>query len=208
MHEVTTAANLIEGILNGGSPVAVFPRREIAAALETGEQAQLWLELGREEDDDIRLLSLDVTPADLEKMLDRSNGDDILLALDGYALHGLFDDPDVEAHGLRGSLAVAVVAGAIAAPAGLAAPPQTSAAKPQVSTLAAQAQVSTTAASMAQSRPLAAKPADKALVSKPASKAQVSRAQVSRAQVARAQLSKSLVVKASGLRLLKRTVSR
>ena len=222
MHELSTTANLVEGILNGGSPVAVLSRNELAAALESGEPTELWLEIGREDADDVRLMSLDVTPGDLEKMLTRSTGDDVLLALDGYALHGLFDDSDVEAHGLRGALAVAVVAGAIAAPSSLAATPQAStAASPQLSRTAAQAQVSsiaargqaTPAASRAQAsqvqsiRANAASPAAKGQVSKTSAKAQVAAAQASKAQAARAQFSRTLVVRASGLRWQSRTLS-
>jgi hypothetical protein len=217
MHELTTTANLVEGILNGGSPVAVLSRDELAAALETGEPTQLWLEIGREDAEDVRLVSLDVTRGDLEKMLSRSTGDDVLLALDGYALHGLFDDPDVEAHGLRGALAVAVVAGAIAAPSSIAATPQaTTAASPQLSSAAAQAQVSSTAA-----RGQAMPAASRAQVSQvqsirgkargQVSKTQVSKtqvsAQVSKAQASRAQLSRTLVVRASGLRWTGRPLS-
>ena len=213
MHELSTTANLVEGILNGGSPVAVLSRNELAAALESGEPTELWLEIGREDADDVRLMSLDVTPGDLEKMLTRSTGDDVLLALDGYALHGLFEDSDVEAHGLRG---------AIAAPSSLAATPQAStAASPQLSRTAAQAQVSsiaargqaTPAASRAQAsqvqsiRANAASPAAKGQVSKTSAKAQVAAAQASKAQAARAQLSRTLVVRASGLRWQSRTPS-
>ena len=122
MEDLRTSANLIEAFENG-NPVAVLPRRDLDEMFESGEPAQLWLELGREEDDDVRLLSVDLSTADIEQMLERSTGEDVLLALDGSALQGLFDDAEVEAHGLRSALAVAVVAGAIAAPAATAANP-------------------------------------------------------------------------------------
>jgi len=215
MEDLRTSANLIEAFENG-NPVAVLARNELDEMLAAGEPAQLWLELGREEDDDIRLLSVDLSAADIEQMLGRSTGDDVLLALDGYALHGLFDDPEVEAHGLRGALAIAVVAGAIAAPAGVAANPLVSTASNQVAASSRAQAVSPAAAQVsAASRAQAAKPAAKAQVSqaasralaaKPAAKALGSKAQVSRAQVSKAaskpQLSKTLVIKASGLRLL------
>jgi hypothetical protein len=216
MDDLRTTANLIDAFENG-NPVAVLSRRELDDMLATGEPAQLWLELGREDDDDIRLLSVDLSTADMEQMLGRSTGDDVLLALDGYALHGLFDEADVEAHGLRGALAVAVVAGAIAAPAGMAANPLVSTASDRVAASshvqaakpAAKAQVS------AASNLAANKPASKAQAVKPATKAQVvqaasralaakpatAKAQVSKA-ASKAQFSKTLVVRASGLRLL------
>lgn len=220
MEDLRTTANLIEAFENG-NPVAVLPRGELDEMLAAGEPAQLWLELGREDDDDVRLLSVDLSTADIEQMLNRSTGDDVLLALDGYALHGLFDDTEVEAHGLRGALAIAVVAGAIAAPAGVAANPLVSTASNQVAASSRAQAVNPAAQVSAASRAQAANPASRAQAAKPAAaKAQVSKpasralsanpaaakAQVSKAQVSKAaskpQLSKSLVVKASGLRLL------
>jgi hypothetical protein len=217
MEDLRTTANLIEAFENG-NPVAVLSRRELDEMFEAGEPAQLWLELGREEDDDIRLLSVDLSTADIAQMLERSTGDDVLLALDGFALHGLFDDAEVEAHGLRGALAVAVVAGAIAAPAGMAANPLVSTASDHAAAsslaqaakpAAAKAQVSAAsnlAANNPASRAQAVKPAAKAQVSQAASRALAAKPATAKAQVsraaARAQFSKTLVVKASGLRLL------
>ena len=216
MEDLRTTANLIDAFENG-NPVAVLSRVELDEMLATGEPAQLWLELGRENDDDIRLLSVDLSTADMEQMLGRSTGDDVLLALDGYALHGLFDDADVEAHGLRGALAVAVVAGAIAAPAGMAANPLVSTASNHVATSshvqaakpAAKAQVSVAsnlAANNPASKAQVAKPATKAQVSQAASRALAAKPAAAKALVSKpaskAQFSKTLVVKASGLRLL------
>ncbi len=216
MEDLRTTANLIDAFENG-NPVAVLPRSELDEMLATGEPAQLWLELGRENDDDIRLLSVDLSTADMEQMLGRSTGDDVLLALDGYALHGLFDEAEVEAHGLRGALAVAVVAGAIAAPAGMAANPLVSTASNQVAASshvqaakpAAKAQVSA-ASNLAANRPAskaqAVKPATKAQVVQAASRALAAKPATAKAQVSKgaskAQFSKTLIVRASGLRLL------
>lgn len=216
MEELRTTANLIDAFENG-NPVAVLPRRELDEVFAAGEPAQLWLELGREGDEDVRLLSIDLTSADIEEMLGRSTGDDVLVALDGYALHGLFEDPDVEAHGLRSALAIAVVAGAVAAPAGLAANPQVSAASnPQVSAASSQVQAANPASRIQAANPAsriqAANPASRAQAANPASRIQAanpaSRAQAanpaSKAQISaasKAQLSKSLTIKASGLRL-------
>jgi hypothetical protein len=222
MEDLRTTANLLEAFENG-NPVAVLSRSELDEMFKAGAPAQLWLELGREEDDDVRLLSVDLSTADIEQMLERATGDDVLLALDGFALHGLFDDAEVEAHGLRGALAIAVVAGAIAAPAATAANPLVSTASNHVAASshvqaakpASKAQVSAAsnlAANNPASRAQAVKPqvsqaASKALAAKPAAvKAQISKAQLSKPQVskaaAKAQISKTLVIKASGLRLL------
>ena len=48
------------------------------------------------------------------------------MTLDGEAVETLFGDADVEAHGLKGAIAIAVTSAAILAPAGQAAVPQSS----------------------------------------------------------------------------------
>jgi hypothetical protein len=214
MEDLRTTANLIEAFENG-NPVAVLSRGELDDIFETGEPAQLWLELGREEDDDVRLLAVDLSTADIAQMLERSTGEDVMLALDGSALNGLFDDAEVEAHGLRGALAVAVVAGAIAAPAATAANPLVStasghlpakshlqAAKPQAAQAATNLAANNPASRAQAAKPQVSKAASRALAAKPAAaKAQISKTQVSKA-AAKAQISKTLVVKASSLRSL------
>jgi hypothetical protein len=141
MLEVTTTARLVDyAQLGEGSPyTATIERSELESALRAGRWPDLWLELGSEEE--TRKLTVEL-PEDLEAMLESWPGDEVVFAFDADDLAGLFD-PEVEAHGIRGALAVAVVAGAVAAPAGLAATPQ--AANPQV-TPQVTAQVSNLAA--------------------------------------------------------------
>jgi hypothetical protein len=173
MQEVTTTATLVEyDALEGGSPItAVLARSELEAALNADESAQLWFGLGLD-DEDTRLLTLDLDTASLEQMLRIAGGDDILVAVDGNAVAGLLDGPDVEAHGLRGAIAATVAIAAIAAPSGLAAVPQSSGAQAttQSASVAAAAQTSSLAAT-AQVSSLAAK----VQVSGVASKSQVSK---------------------------------
>lgn len=187
MQELTTTATLVEyGTFEGGSPItAILARSELEAALNTHESAQLWFELGLDGDEETTRLTLDLTPTDLEEMLRRSTGDEVSLALDGDALAGLFADPDVEAHGLRGALAATVAIAAIAAPTSLAAVPQTSevAATAQRATAAATVQTSGTAAT--------------AQISSVAAKAQIS------GVAAKSQISKTLVVRAGGVQLMR-----
>ena len=187
MQELTTTATLVEyGTFEGGSPItAILARSELEAALNTHESAQLWFELGFDGDEETTRLTLDLTPTDLEEMLRRSTGDEVSLALDGDALAGLFADPDVEAHGLRGALAATVAIAAIAAPTSLAAVPQTSevAATAQRATAAATVQTSGTAAT--------------AQISSVAAKAQIS------GVAAKAQISKTLVVRAGGVQIMR-----
>jgi hypothetical protein len=187
MQELTTTATLVEyATFEGGSPItAILARSEFEAVLNTHESAHLWFELGLDGDEETTRLTLDLTPTDLEEMLRRSTGDEVSLALDGDALAGLFADPDVEAHGLRGALAATVAIAAIAAPTSLAAVPQTSevAATAQRATAAATVQTSGTAATPQ--------------ISSLAAKAQIS------GVAAKSQISKSLVVRAGGVQLMR-----
>ena len=188
MHALATAGNLVEYTTLGDSLTAVLPRSELDAAVSAEEPARLWVELGSEGDDETWRLTIDVTVAELEEMLRRSTGEDVVLALDGDGVAGLLADPDVEAHGLRGALAIAVATAAIAAPAGQAAVAQT--VSPAATAQTAQVAATTQQASLAST----------AQVSNPAATAQVVKAQVSKA-AAKAQVSKSFVVKASGVSL-------
>lgn len=193
MQELTTIATLAdEATLADDSAVtAVLDRGEIEAALRSGLPAELWFEV--EQDDEPSRLALEVSSADLEEILRLSGSGDIVLALDADGVSGLLEEAEVEAHGLRGALAVAIVAGAISAPAGLAATPQVSSAS--VGTQVTSAVESQVAPATVQSQ-----------VSRAVSKSQVSRA-VAKSQVVRAgaktQVSKSLVVKASGLKVIR-----
>ena len=190
MQELTTTATLVEyGTFEGGSPItAILARSELAAALNTHESAQLWFELGLDGDEETTRLTLDLTPTDLEEMLRRSTGDQVSLALDGDALAGLFADPDVEAHGLRGALAATVAIAAIAAIAA----PTSLAAVPQTSEVAATAQRATAAATVQPSGTAAT-----AQISSLAAKAQIS------GVAAKSQISKTLVVRAGGVQLMR-----
>jgi hypothetical protein len=194
MQEVATTATLVDdGALAGGAVTAVLSRDEIESMLGAASPG-LWFELGYEDEEPAGRVTIDLAPADIEEMLRLAEGDEVVLALDGDWVSGaLGEPPDVEAHGLRGALAIAVVAGAIAAPAGLAATPQVSgAAAPQVSSQAVSSQVSSAAV--------------RGQVSRQVVSSQVTRA-VSQGQVARAgaktQVSRSLVVKAGGVSSLK-----
>jgi hypothetical protein len=174
MEEIRTTAALVEeDALAGGSVTAVLPRPEAEALAGADEPVQLWLEIGSEYSGETRLVALDLAPGSVEELLRRAVGDDIVLGINGEALEELLDAPDVEAHGLRSALALAVASGALIAPAA-------DAAVAQISPAATKAKVT---------------PAAKAQVT-PATK----RGQLKPA--AKSQAVQSLVVKATGLRLL------
>jgi len=188
MHEMTTSATIVDpASLGADAFTAVLPRSELETALTADTPASLWLELAQEGFDEPTRLTIDLKPDDLEEILGLTTDDEIALAFDDSTLASLFGDADVEAHGMRGALAIAVVAAAVAAPAGLAATPQTASAQATV-------QRATTSVS-AQRASLAVSPQVAGLATKAQVKAQVSKAAAKKAQISAA--------KASGLRLLK-----
>jgi len=166
------------------SLTTIVARSVLEAALKEEESAELWFELGTDDDGDVGRLSIDLSYTDIEELLGLSSEDEIALTLDGEAVESLFAGADVEAHGLKRAIAIAVTSAAILAPAGQAALPQSvdAAATAQRANVAATAQVS--AASTAQVSSL------------------VSRAQAASAQ-SKVQVSKGQVAKVSGLKLLR-----
>jgi hypothetical protein len=210
MQQVTTHASVVQGDALDEQFVVTFSRRELETLRDSGDPAQLWLELEREGNGGPKRLAIDLTATDIEQLLQHPNGDDLLIALDGYALNGLFDDAEVEAHGLRSAVAIAVIAAAAAAPAGLAATPQAAnpAATAQKVGAAATAQVNP--AATAQVNPAASaqrvSAAAQTQVSKAAAKAQVSKAAAKpqlATTAAKAQISKTLILKAHGISLFR-----
>jgi hypothetical protein len=179
MYEVTTSARFVQPDTIDESLSSIVARSVLEAALQEGDEAQLWFELASGEE--TARVAVDVSTSDLEEVLRLSGGDDVLLALDGDAVAGLFDDPDVEGHGLKGALAIAVTSAAILAPAGQAALPQTAqpAATVQSANPAATTQVSAAATT------------------------QVASVAAAKAQLAKAQVSKGQAAKVSSLRLLR-----
>lgn len=146
----------------------IVARSVLEAALADEEPGQLWFEV--ESEDDSRRLAIDISTADLEALVRLSGSDDLALTLDADEVGGLFDDPDVEGHGMKGAIAIAVTSAALLAPAGQAAVTQTvgtqattqradvaattqigAAVSTQVSNAAATAQVATVQAKLAKS---------------------------------------------------------
>ncbi|HET9437359.1 MAG TPA: hypothetical protein VFO64_04085 [Gaiellaceae bacterium] len=191
MPELTTTATFTDGQFDEEALTTIVARSVLEAALAEDEGAELWFEIGRDGDDETARLAVELSAADLEEILRLSGADDVALALDGQYVAGLFDDdPEVEGHGLRGAIAIAVTSAAILAPAAQAAVPQaTQQAKPQAT---AQATAQVSAATTAQVSSLAAR-TQATLQNRPQSKAQVSKAQLA---------------KVSGLKLLRSGLAR
>jgi hypothetical protein len=192
MQELTTTATLVEPAALGDDAItAVLSRSALESAYTADQPARLWLELAQEGSDEPTRLTVDLAPGDLESILGLTSDDEIALAFDDAELSSLFGDHEVEAHGMRTALAIAVVAAAVAAPAGMAATPQ------KASPATSAQRVS--AAATAQRASLAANPQ----VASMAAKAQVS-SQVSKAKAT----AKVSAAKAGGLTLLRAGIAR
>ena len=186
MQVVQTRATFVRPETIDESLTTIVARSVLEAALKEEESAELWFELGTEDGEDVNRLSVDLSYTDIEELLGLSSADEIALTLDGEAIESLFGDADVEAHGLKGAIAIAVTSAAILAPASQAAVPQVTASATQQAKIQATAQVV---------------PAARAQVSSMAARAQVT-------VQARTQVSKTQVAKVSGLKLLRSGLAR
>lgn len=155
MEEIRTTATLVEEDALAVARLAVAIRRaELESAASAAGPVQLWLELEDEEGGEAMRLALDLPAGSVDELLRRAAGEELALALDAEAVAGLLD-ADVEAHGLRGALAIAVATAAAAAPAALAATPQAAspAAAAQRASLAAKVQVAKAQVAKAAAKP-------------------------------------------------------
>ena len=135
-HAALTTSDAIDESLT-----TIVARSVLEAALAEGEPSTLWFEVG--DDVDSRRIEVDLSTADLEELLRMSGSDDVALTLDGDEIAGLFGEPpDVEAHGLKGAIAIVVTGAALLAPAGQAAVTQVSPAATAQISPAATAQIS------------------------------------------------------------------
>jgi hypothetical protein len=193
MQELRTTATFTNEQPDRDALTTIVARSVLEAALAEGEPAELWFDLARA-DDEVSRLSIDLAPTDMEQLLGLSSEDEIAVSLDGEAIAGLFDDPDVEAHGLKVPIAIVVSSAAILAPAGQAA----------VTTQRTSSVVSAQAHTAAKAEVIGT--ATKAEVIGTATKAEVigtaSRAEVIGA-ASKAEVTKTLVVRATGFKLLR-----
>ena len=169
------------------SLTTIVARSVLEAALQDEDSAELWFELGDDSSgEDVSRLSIDLSHTDIEELLRLTPDDEIALTLDGAAVESMFD-PDVEAHGLKGAIAIAVTSAAILAPAAQAGVPQSvdAAAKQQ-----AKIQATTQIGAAATTQISAA-----------------SRVQAVSAQ-SKLQVAKTQVAKVSGLKLLRSGLAR
>jgi len=145
MQQLTRTATFTDGRIDDEALTTIVARSVLEAALAEDEKAQVWFELAGEAEP--RRLTIDLSAADLEQILSMSGDTDIALTLDGEDVAGLFDDAEVEGHGMRAAIAIAVTSAAILVPAGHAATTQSigTAATTQQAGVAATTQVGTQA---------------------------------------------------------------
>ena len=116
MLEVTRTATFTDEQPDGEALTTIVARSVLEAALAEDEPGRLWFEVGDDEHSQaLRDRSLH----------GRSRGAAAAVGQRRRRTHarrrrvaGLFDDPDVEGHGMKGAIAIAVTSAALLAPAG------------------------------------------------------------------------------------------
>jgi hypothetical protein len=102
----------------GGVIATSVPRSEIEDALATGTTSELFLDVARERDgerESEQRITVSWEPDDLEKLLQTTTGDQVTFAFKTDELARVFEEPDVEAQGLRERMAILTVAATTAA---------------------------------------------------------------------------------------------
>jgi len=116
MQQLTTTATFTDGRFDDEALTTIVARSVLEAALAEDEKAEIWFDIASD-DDQTRRLAIDLSAADLDEILKMSGDDDVALTFSGEDVAGLFEDADVEAHGFRGAIAIAVTSAAFLVPA-------------------------------------------------------------------------------------------
>ena len=118
---LTAKAALVDpaALEDGDNVIATHvPRAEIEEALEAGTTSEFFLDVAREREGEREAeqrITVSWEPADLEKLLGSTTGDEVTFAFKADELARMFDEPDVEAQGLRERMAILTVAATTAA---------------------------------------------------------------------------------------------
>ena len=121
MTALTAKAALVDPAAledEGGVIATSVPRSEIEEALATGTTSELFLDVARERDGEREAqqrITVTWEPDDLEKLLQTTTGGDVTFAFKAEELARVFEEPDVEAQGLRERMAILTVAATTAA---------------------------------------------------------------------------------------------
>ena len=87
MQQLATTATFTDRQLDDDVLTTIVARSVLEAALAEDEKAELWFEIGREDEETARL-AIDLSASDLEEILRLSSGDDVALTLDGDGVAG------------------------------------------------------------------------------------------------------------------------
>ena len=126
MEALTAKAALVDPAALGNESSAIMtqiPRTEIEEAARADGPAELFLDIARVRDGDRETheiqsqqrITVSWDPDDLEKLLGSTTADHVTLAFKPEELARMFDEPDVDAHGLRERVAVLTIAATAAA---------------------------------------------------------------------------------------------
>ena len=121
MTALTAKAALVDpATLEDGEGVIAtrVPRSEIEEALATGTTSEFFLDVARERDGEREAeqhITVTWEPDDLQKLLGSTTDSDVTFAFKADEIARMFDEPDVEAQGLRERMAILTVAATTAA---------------------------------------------------------------------------------------------
>lgn len=121
MEALTAKAALVDPATladEGSSITTRIPRSEIEEAARAKGPSELFLDVARVRDGDREAeqrITVSWDPDDLEQVLRSATGDEVTLAFKPDELARMFEEPDVEAQGLREKVAILTVAATTAA---------------------------------------------------------------------------------------------
>jgi hypothetical protein len=120
MTALTAKAALVDtAAFEGGGVIATsVPRSDIEEALASGTTSEFFLDLARERDGEREAeqrIIVTWEQDDLKKLLQSTTGDEVTFAFKPDELARAFEEPDVEAQGLRERMAVLTIAATTAA---------------------------------------------------------------------------------------------
>jgi hypothetical protein len=167
---------------------AVIARQALEAA-SAEDRGELWFDIGSDDSGEVSRLTIDLGYTDIEELLRLAPEDEILLELDSEVVEGLFSDYEVEGHGMKGAIAIAVTGAALLAPAGQAANPLSYDAAATVQRANVAATVQDHPAATVQVAQVA--------------KVHVAKTQVAKTRVATTQVARTLVLRANGFNLFR-----
>jgi len=119
MEALSAKAALVDpaGLDDGPAITTVVPRAEIEQALQSEGPSDFYLDVKRSRDGESEEKRITITwePGDLERVLDSASSENVALGFKADELARMFEEPDVEAQGLRERAAILTIATAAVA---------------------------------------------------------------------------------------------